>query len=52
MHLLIKNHVVIPTPKCLELIHINLFGPIRTESLGGNYYALVVKMITQIHIRL
>jgi len=32
----------ISTQKTLELIHMNLFGPLRTKSLGGNYYALVV----------
>jgi len=28
--------------KTLELIHMDLFGPLRTKSLGDNYYALVV----------
>jgi len=28
--------------KPLELLHMDLFGPSRTMSLGGNYYALVI----------
>jgi len=36
----LKN--VVSTSKPLELLHMNLFGPSRTMSLGGNYYALVV----------
>ena len=26
----------------LELLHMDLFGPSKTTSLGGNYYALVI----------
>jgi len=33
---------VVPTTKPLELIHMDLFGPSRTMSLGGNYYGLVI----------
>jgi len=36
----LKNGV--STSKPLELLHKDLFGPSRTMSLGGNYYALVV----------
>jgi len=36
----LKN--VVSTSKLLELLHMDLFGPSRTMSLGGNYYALVV----------
>ena len=36
----IKN--VVSTTKPLELLHIDLFGPSRTMSLGGNYYGLVI----------
>jgi len=33
---------VVSTSKPLELLHIDLFGPSRTVSLGGNYYGLVI----------
>jgi len=36
----IKN--VVSSLKPLELFHMDLFGPSRTMSLGGNYYALVI----------
>jgi len=36
----LKN--VISTLKPLELLHMDLFGPSITMSLGGNYYALVI----------
>ena len=36
----IKN--VVSSIKPLELLHMDLFGPSRTMSLGGNYYALVI----------
>ena len=32
----------ISTERPLELLHMDLFGPSRTTSLGGNYYALVI----------
>jgi len=36
----LKNFVLTTRP--LELLHMDLFGPSRTMSLGGNYYALVI----------
>jgi len=33
---------LISTSKPLELLHMDLFGPSRTKSFGGNYYALVI----------
>ena len=36
----IKN--IVSSLKPLELLHMDLFGPSRTMSLGGNYYALVI----------
>jgi len=33
---------LVSTLKPLELLHMNLFGPSRTMSLGGNYYGLVI----------
>ena len=33
---------VISTTKPLELLHMDLFGPSRIKSFGGNYYALVI----------
>jgi len=36
----IKN--VVSSLRPLELPHMDLFGPSRTMSLGGNYYALVI----------
>jgi len=33
---------VVSTSKLLELLHIDLFGPSRTMSLGGNYYGLLI----------
>jgi len=36
----IKN--VVSSLKPLELLHMDPFGPSRTMSLGGNYYALVI----------
>jgi len=35
-----KQTVSISNP--LELIHMDLFGPSTTRSIGGNYYALVL----------
>jgi len=32
----------ISTERLLELLHMDLFGPSRTMSLGRNYYALVI----------
>ena len=36
----LKN--VVSSSRPLELLHMDLFGPSRTMSLGGNYYALVI----------
>jgi len=36
----LKN--VVSSSKPLELLHMDLFGPSRTMSLGGNYYALII----------
>ena len=33
---------VIATSRCLELLHVDLMGPIRTESLGGKRYIMVI----------
>jgi len=33
---------VISTSRPLQLLHMDLFGPSRTMSLGGNYYGLVI----------
>jgi len=35
-----KNIFSISKP--LELLHLDLFGPSRTKSLGGNYYGFVI----------
>ncbi|KAK2354182.1 gag-protease polyprotein [Trifolium repens] len=37
-----KSKKFISTTKPLELIHMDLFGPSRTKSIGGNYYGLVI----------
>jgi len=37
-----KSKKIISTTKPLKLLHMDLFGPSRTKSLGGNYYALVI----------
>jgi len=36
----LKN--IVSTSKPIELLHMDLFGPSRTMSLGGNYYAFVI----------
>ena len=33
---------VIATSRCLELLHVDLMGPIRTKSLGGKRYIMVI----------
>ena len=33
---------VIATSRCLELLHVDLMGPTRTESLGGKRYIMVI----------
>jgi hypothetical protein len=37
-----KSKNVISTSRPLQLLHMDLFGPSRTMSLGGSYYALVI----------
>jgi len=33
---------MISTNKTLDILHMDLFGPSRTVSLAGNFYALVI----------
>ena len=33
---------VIANARCLELLHVDLMGPTRTESLGGKRYIMVI----------
>jgi hypothetical protein len=35
-----KNHI--STESSLELLHIDLFGPIRNKSLNGNKFVFVI----------
>jgi hypothetical protein len=37
-----KKKKVISTSRPLELLHMDLFGPIRTASLSGKLYAIVI----------
>ena len=37
-----KPKNIISTTRPLQLLHMDLFGPSRTMSFGGNYYALVI----------
>ena len=37
-----KNKIFISTSRHLELLHMDLFGPSRTTSLGGKSYAFVI----------
>jgi len=37
-----KSKNVVSTERPLEMLHMDLFGPSRTMSLGGNLYALVI----------
>jgi transposase InsO family protein len=37
-----KSKNIISTNRPLQLLHMDLFGPSRTKSFGGNYYALVI----------
>jgi len=37
-----KSKNVVSTEKPLKMLHMDLFGPSRTMSLGGNLYALVI----------
>ena len=37
-----KSKNIVSTTQHLQLLHMDLFGPFRTMSFGGNYYALVI----------
>lgn len=37
-----KSKNIVSTSKPLELLHLDLFGPSRTRSLGENYYGFVI----------
>lgn len=37
-----KSKKVVLTSKPLELLHLDLFDPLRTRSLGGNHYRFVI----------
>nr|GEU45092.1 zf-CCHC domain-containing protein/UBN2 domain-containing protein [Tanacetum cinerariifolium] len=37
-----KANNVVPTTRCLELLHMDLFGPSAIRSYGGNRYTLVI----------
>ena len=37
-----KQKQFVSTTRTLETLHMDLFGPSRTMSIGGNYYGLVV----------
>uniref|UniRef100_A0A151UEZ7 Retrovirus-related Pol polyprotein from transposon TNT 1-94 n=1 Tax=Cajanus cajan TaxID=3821 RepID=A0A151UEZ7_CAJCA len=37
-----KNKKIVSTSRLLELLHMDLFGPSRTMSLGGNTYGFVI----------
>ncbi|GJU93765.1 retrovirus-related pol polyprotein from transposon TNT 1-94 [Tanacetum coccineum] len=37
-----KAKNMISTSKCLELLHMDLFGPSAVQSYGGNFYTLVI----------
>ena len=37
-----KSENIVSTTQHLQLLHMDLFGPSRTISFGGNYYALVI----------
>ena len=37
-----KSKNVVSTTRPLQLLHMDLFGPSRTRSFGGNVYALVI----------
>lgn len=42
-----KSKKIVSTSKSLELFHLNLLGPSRIMSLGGNYYEFVI--VDEIH---
>ncbi|GJW98400.1 retrovirus-related pol polyprotein from transposon TNT 1-94 [Tanacetum coccineum] len=37
-----KSKNIVSTTKCLELLHMDLFGPSAVQSYGGNFYTLVI----------
>ncbi|GJU62684.1 retrovirus-related pol polyprotein from transposon TNT 1-94 [Tanacetum coccineum] len=37
-----KSKNMVSTTKCLELLHMDLFGPSAVQSYGGNFYTLVI----------
>ncbi|KAL5563974.1 hypothetical protein UlMin_033721 [Ulmus minor] len=37
-----KSKKMIPSKRPLELLHLDLFGPMRTASLGGKFYVFVI----------
>ena len=37
-----KSKKYISTSRPLQLLHLDLFGPLRTTSLGGKHYAFVI----------
>ncbi|MDD0534417.1 hypothetical protein PS000_23715, partial [Shigella sonnei] len=37
-----KSKNVVSTSRPLQLLHMDLFGPSRTKSFGGNYFAFVI----------
>ncbi|GJS44943.1 retrovirus-related pol polyprotein from transposon TNT 1-94 [Tanacetum coccineum] len=42
-----KAKNMVSTTKCLELLHMNLFGPSAVQSYRGNYYTLVTTIQVQ-----
>ncbi|GJS88009.1 retrovirus-related pol polyprotein from transposon TNT 1-94 [Tanacetum coccineum] len=41
-HVSHKAKNIVSTTRCLELLHIDLFGPSAVQSYGGNHYTLVI----------
>ncbi|GJZ25673.1 retrovirus-related pol polyprotein from transposon TNT 1-94 [Tanacetum coccineum] len=37
-----KAKNIVSTTRCLELLHMDLFGPSAVRSYGGNYYTLII----------
>ena len=42
VHATHKAKNLVSTTRCLELLHMDLFGPSAVRSYGGNYYTLVI----------
>ncbi|GKB42259.1 retrovirus-related pol polyprotein from transposon TNT 1-94 [Tanacetum coccineum] len=42
VHVSHKAKKIVSTTRCLELLHMNLFGPSSVQSYGGNRYSLVI----------